>query len=99
MGYYVNPPDESKESFLSRNGIPISVGLKWADLPKGSLPVVLVHNGPFTAAAIAYSEAELKVFSDPSDRRQKKYFVVKVEKLLSVSDPGFANFVKNNGLI
>lgn len=82
MGCYVNPLSESKEEFLSqfpRVGIP-----KWPP-PEGTLPVVLIENGFFTAAGVAYSERELGRFTRP-DPRPKEWFYVPVEELLKASD-------------
>jgi len=86
MGYYVNPSNESKESFLMHSGTRIPSSTAWADVPKGSLPVVWVDNGFMTAAGICYDESEFKQFLDPSDERPKKIYTVEIEKLLIVSD-------------
>ena len=46
--------------------------------------VCVVDNGFFGAAAYAYTEGELKAFTDPSDRRPKKWFTWdKVEQYAS----------------
>jgi hypothetical protein len=75
MGYYVNPEDgSSKESFLRKHGKLVSKSE--AKITEYEFPVVLVDNVFFTAAAIAYDEAELKAFTDPSDLRSKFYFQV-----------------------
>ena len=65
MRYYVNPRNESNESFLMREGIevPSHWKINWNSVPKGFLPVVLIDNGTFIAAGVAYSEAEFKVFN------------------------------------
>lgn len=96
MGYYVNPSTESKESFLEREGkvVPLS-HYEWEDLPKEYLPVMLVDNGMFTAAAVCYSKKELKEFKDPSNRRRKVLLIVKVEKLLPVT-PDLESFLARN---
>lgn len=86
MGYYVNPPQQSKEQFLQQSGKPIPSTFKWEDKPTDSLPVVLCDNGTFTAAAIGYSKQEFDYFKDPSDPRQKTFFLVSIEALLKVSD-------------
>ena len=76
MGYYVNPPQESKEAFLNREGIS-SPNLEWKDVPQGTLPVVLVDNGYFTAAAVAYSQKEYEYFIDSTkDKRPKKVYQI-----------------------
>lgn len=82
MGSYINPPHVSKEQFLEAHGIEITQDEAAAfDFGNGDkvLPVVLVDNGPFTAAAIAYSPGELAEFTKP-DRRPRKWFLV--EKVL-----------------
>lgn len=69
---------------------------KWSEVPFGFLPVVWVDNGDFTAAGIAFCEKELKVFSDPSDPRPRKFYLVDMDKLWDVSDlpkDGFINRV------
>ena len=75
MGYYINPPDRSKEDFLKEHGYPITGSgavAAWS-LPiiHLYLPVCLVDNGAFTAAAIGYDRAETERFYDtgPNDRR------------------------------
>lgn len=83
MGCYVNPPNESKEAFLQREGTRVSVSA--AAITEASLPVCLVDNGMFKAAGVAYSEGELQAFADP-DGRPKQWFQVPREKLLEVSD-------------
>jgi hypothetical protein len=85
MGSYVNPQSESKESFLNKKGMRVNK-LSWEGRPEGTLPVVLVNNGFFTAAGIAYSEDELNVFLDPSDFRNKNYYYVSIDELKMVSD-------------
>ena len=90
MGYYVNSRNESKESFLQREGIcaPSDRKISWESVPAGFLPVSLVDNGSFTAAGIAYSKEELDEFTRTDDPRLRKLYLVKIEKLLKVSDLG-----------
>ncbi len=82
MGYYINPPNMSKEEFLDQKGTEISreeaASFKFID--DNVLPVVLVDNGLFTAAAIAYSPDELEEFLSP-DHRPMKWFLVEKELL------------------
>ncbi|MCK9462605.1 MAG: hypothetical protein M0R80_23550 [Proteobacteria bacterium] len=98
MGYYVNPPNRSKEAFLAEKGIP-AINPKWEDVPEGFLPVCLVDNGPFTAAGICYCEAELQCFSDPTDTRRRDFFMCTIEDLLRVSGDDFARWVGKKGLL
>ncbi len=82
MGYYINPPDKSKEDFLKEHGTRISQheALNW-DYTSDSLPVVLVANPGFTAAAIGYCKNEVEAFSSLSDYRPKLFFSVSKTKL------------------
>ncbi len=81
MGEYINPPSESKEAFLERDGEPVGVSdLIGFDFGGSKLPVVLVNNGGFTAAGIAYDRRELQAFLHP-DPRPKQWFLVEKEKL------------------
>jgi len=101
MGFYVNPLNESKESFLNREGmaVPDSPKIAWDSVPKGYLPVVLVDNGMFTAAGIACGAAELDAFTKITDRRPRQIFMVKIEKLVQVADPAFERYVRQSGLL
>ena len=86
MGCYVNPENESKESFLNREGVLYDGIPKWNQVPDKMMPVVLLNNGLFTAAGVAYKESELGAFTDPRDIRPKKIYFVPIEKLWEVSD-------------
>jgi hypothetical protein len=84
MGLYVNPPDRSKEQWLAENGEKISLKeLKDFSFQKDPehLPVCLVDNGPFTAAAVIFSNREREAFTNPTDDRPKYYFMVPTAKL------------------
>jgi hypothetical protein len=86
MGCYVNPKNEFKESFLDREGVVLNKPPVWEEVPFGQLPVVLINNGLFTAAGVAYCKSELQAFTDPKDRRPKKYYFVDIDKLMLNSD-------------
>jgi hypothetical protein len=80
MGFYINPPDQTKEEFLYDHGF----RLRPEELPSSfdfansiHLPVCLVDNGAFTAAGIAYCQAEYERFLDGADRPKKWYLVSK----------------------
>lgn len=83
MGAYINPKNMTKEQWLSENATEVPF-VDW-DLPEGYLPVVLVDNGPFTAAGIAFSKRELEDFTDKRDMRPKRFFIVPINKLYEVS--------------
>lgn len=88
MGYYVNPSNQSKESWLKENCEPFSNKPdSWEEgIKRGLLPVILVDNTIFTAAAIGFSLEEYDVFMDPNDTRLKSLYWVQISKLLKVSD-------------
>ena len=93
MGYYVNPRDgRSKEQWLAENTAtnmsrraPSSINAG----PEGTLPVCLVDNMMFTAAAICYSQRELEDFAR-DDGREKAWCFVPIAKLIEV-EPSVAN--------
>ena len=80
MGYYINPQDgRTKEQWLrdeAREVPPSELTLTPAELP-----VVLIDNGPFTAAGIAWCVEELVEFTRPCDPRRKRYFMASRDKL------------------
>lgn len=85
MGAYINPPDMSKEKWLSINGGDVLNGApEWETVPLGHLPVCLVDNGTFTAAGICYTEDVLNQFAR-FDGRPKLWLFVETEKLHTVS--------------
>jgi len=87
MGAYVNPKDISKEKWLNKNGTEIESinSINYNKLDSNILPVVLVDNGAFTAAAIAFCQSAWERFIDPTDNRPKKVFLVDINKLHTVS--------------
>jgi hypothetical protein len=88
MGYYIDPPGETKEAWLAQHGTPLrsvpqDVSLFDED-GNEALPVCLVDNGIFTAAGIVYSNGELQAFTDPFDARPKYWYAVSKDKLIEV---------------
>lgn len=86
MGFYINPHDMSKEDWLKEYGT-LAVRITEAGFkhrPENTLPVILVDNGPFTAAAIAYNEQEYQEFINPKDIRPKTLYFVQLDELLAV---------------
>ena len=82
MGIYINPKEGTKEEWLAKHAKEVN-SITWDILPKDILPVVLVDNGGFTAAGIAYCKSELEQFQY-EDGRPKKWFLAKVEDLQKV---------------
>lgn len=87
MRIYVNPPNETNEVFLKREGFPVSTKLEtWEQVPAGQMPVFLIKNSFFKAAFVAFCEEELRVINNASDTRPKEIFLVSTNKLMSVVD-------------
>jgi hypothetical protein len=80
MGYYINPPNMTKEQFLKEKGTPIlPQDVRSFDYASDCLPVCLVNNGWMTAAAIAYHPREAEVFlgnSGGRDSRPKTWYSI-----------------------
>ncbi len=76
MGYYINPPEGTKEEWLVKHGVGVTPGMvrEW-DFKGDYLPVCLVQNPSFTAAGIAYDKDEAQVFLAP-DSRPRRWFSV-----------------------
>ena len=90
MDCYVNPRGMTKEEWLKTHGIEISAeDAAEHDNFDDVLLVVLVDNGPFTAAAVAYKRSEVDHFvADPTDTRPKAYYLVNSADLLKVFPRG-----------
>lgn len=84
MGLYINPPKADKLKWLLDHGtiiiFPPSRHLNDDD----EIAVCLVDNGAFTAAAVAYSEHELAVFTR-EDGRPKDWFWVPIDDVCAVT--------------
>ena len=90
MGSYVNPKHENKEIWLENNATTIyamNVFPEWETIfCTNERPVVLIDNGSFKAAGIAYDEREYRRFTREDDFRPRKIYRVPLEKLKEVSD-------------
>lgn len=90
MGCYVNPDHEDKETWLENNATTIyamNTFPKWETIfATNERPVVLVDNGMFKAAGVAYDEREYQDFTREDDPRPRKIYRVLLEKLKEVSD-------------
>jgi len=94
MGIYVNPIEGTKEDWLSIFAESLKELPSWKDIQKGFLPVCLIDNRIFTAAAVAYDEDEYTVLRNVAadDDRPRTWFMAKENDLVEVSD--LANFIK-----
>ena len=80
MGYYINPVDESKESWLHKNAFPVTrTDARLFDVhglrEHGFVLLALVENGAFRALAVLHSDQEQDEFLDPNDSRSISYYV------------------------
>lgn len=87
MGCYVNPPNESKEAFLEREGR--AVGVEDAVITDVEVPVCLFSNGAWTAAVVCDYDEELARFTDEVGDRLISWYMVDAKKLSEVSGYGF----------
>jgi len=95
MNDYINPKNESKEDFLEREAKEISrddfLDFSFTDLgklrkffgfsKKKKTILCLVDNGAFSACVVAYCHEDAVHFSDKSDKREKKYYLIDRSKL------------------
>lgn len=88
MGIYINPPNETKESWLVRNGIlsmrnPPPLSTFEEHERRGERWIRHVNNGPFTAAGVMYSRQELEYCLEEvkTDKRPNTWILVKREAL------------------
>ena len=91
MGCYINPKDMTKEAWLYKFAKPT---LGPMPITESEVPVCLVDNGPFTAAAVAYDRREADAFNLPSDRRPKFWYSATRADLYEVSD--LKNYERTN---
>ena len=82
MGIYIDPKEGTKEMWLEDFAVEVP-SVEWDEVPEDTLPVVLVNNGAFTAAGIAYCRRELKAFQMPDDRPMR-WFIADVADLIAV---------------
>lgn len=91
MTQYLNPPSMTKEGFLTKYGQEIaesalktaSIGWNLKDRSTNCV-VVLVDNVAFSAAGILGGSSDLQDFTDPSDPRPRKFFLVKTAAINAV---------------
>jgi len=102
MGCYINPRNMTKEHFLGQFEMISGPTDVWTGcIPtfeefskKGAVPVVLIDNGMFTAAGVAFNEDEYDVFTRKGDVREREVYSVPVKDLNEVSDiKNFKNFL------
>jgi len=81
MGFYIDPPDMTKEAFLSKHGTLSDINKPYNQIREGFTSVILIFNHGFTAAGIAFDETEYKVFTNSNDNRMRLAYEVPTELL------------------
>ena len=80
MGFYIQGPILGKAEWISGtygDTRLIPQPEKFSDIPEEKFLIVVVNNGPFEAAAVAYSEQEFNEFiNSPTDNRSKKFLLL-----------------------
>ena len=83
MGYYIqtDKPTGKAQQLMEIPGTEkiVSGVPTWSEIPSDKALICVVQNGPFDAAALAYSEKELEVFSLPNDLRPKTWLLMDKE--------------------
>ncbi len=82
MGYYIETDKSiNKAAWLLKN----ANASYWGDPPKvpaGKVPICVVDNGFFEAAAICFNEQEYKEFNSPYDGRPKKWLLIDISEAI-----------------
>jgi hypothetical protein len=53
------------------------------NVPEGQSLLCVVNNGLFNAAGICYDEYEFRAFSDPDDKRKKRWLLMDSDELVA----------------
>lgn len=81
--YRLEPKHTAKESFLNQNGTLVSNDMDWFQVPWDHVAVVLIQNVDETIALIAINRREFDRTRSPSDRRERKTYIIAITKILS----------------
>jgi len=82
MGFYIQTPEaKGKANHLVKayGASRLRVTPQWNEVPEGKAAICVVDNGAFEAAGLAYSEEELRAFSEPTDRRPKTWLLMETK--------------------
>ena len=88
MGYYIPGPTVGKGAYLEKeyDARPCSPSLALVALDHPALvPVCVVSNVDFEAAAVVYNDVEFAWFTDPEDARPKQWYVMDRTKAYELS--------------
>lgn len=83
MGCYIKPHDCDKVDWLETNGTRTSGP---TEITESHVPICLVDNGVFKAAAVGFSAREIEIINEPTDFRPKCWYTAKRSLVRTVSD-------------
>jgi len=97
MGLYINPQGTRKETWLEAKGMQVTKGqISFAEVVKqGMVPVVLMDNGPFTAAGVCWCEGEFQAFTEPGDPRPKIFYLIDTKDLQEGVNAEIPDYIKS----
>lgn len=90
MGYYVQTPqhrNKAEQIVALFGGVIIPQPESLSAIPYDKALIVVVSNGAFDAAGLAFNQEEFEAFTLPSDPRAKKF--VLVDKALAHEMTGY----------
>lgn len=85
MGYYIQTPgnhNKADQIIDLYGGIPVSQPRAFSK--SSSIPICVVQNGLFDAAAIIHNQREFDDFTDPDDLRHKDWLLMDRDKVLEL---------------
>jgi hypothetical protein len=86
MGYYINETKNGplgalgKADRIIQDENAIELHFPPPIFPQDKAVICVVSNGPFDAAAFAYSEEEMDYFNDPNDYRPKRWLLMNLDR-------------------
>lgn len=89
MGYYIQGPNLGKAQHIVHNHQGQIVDQETAKEHLNSedkAVIVVVHNGLFEAAGLAYSQKEFEAFTEPDDTRPKQFVIMPKNLAHELSD-------------
>ena len=99
MGVYISPAKETKEAWLDKHASLIGFrGIEQTKVPSFAeleaneqCLVVLINNGRWTAAVVAYNEPEYDTWTSMEDNRPMIYYKAS-KSVLSQVCPGYESY-------
>ena len=97
MPLLIDREKTNPKEFLELEGIELDKPPKWEDRHSGKTFVFLIRRY-YEEGAIAFSEAELERLCNPSEGRERRFFVVSTWKLFPVADRHFEGLAREHDL-